>query len=195
MAKQSPGSDPSAYRVGPRIRRLRLGRSMGLVELGRHTGLSASLLSKIETGKTLPTLPTLQRIAMVFSVGLDHFFGAEDDRPGFSVVRRGERLRFPDHPASKSPGYWFESLDFPAVNRKLSAYIAEFEPAREAGAAVHEHGGAEFVYVVEGSLGLWREGQETKLDEGDAVYLDANQPHGYRRLGSTRCRAVVVTVP
>ena len=34
-------------RIGERIRRLRLKKSMGLVELGRHTGLSASFLSQL----------------------------------------------------------------------------------------------------------------------------------------------------
>ncbi|MFN2426160.1 MAG: helix-turn-helix domain-containing protein [Candidatus Binatia bacterium] len=195
MSKPSPGPDPFAYHVGARIRRLRLGRSMGLVELGRHTGLSASLLSKIETGRSLPTLLTLQRIAMVFSVGLDHFFSGESERPVLSVVRRGERLRFPDRQGAKSPGYFFESLDFPAVNRKLSAYLAEFEPAPRAGDRMHEHDGVEFLYVIEGSLGLFHDGEETRLDAGDAVYLDAAQPHSYRRLDDERCTALVVTVP
>jgi len=153
------------------------------------------LLSKIETGKSLPTLVTLQRIAMVFSVGLDHFFSAEDSRPVRAVVRRAERIRFPDQPASKSLGYWFESLDFPAVNRELSAYLAEFEPAREAGLRLHEHGGVEFVYVIEGSLGLWHDGEEIRLDAGDAIYLDSTHPHGYRRLDGPTCKALVVTVP
>lgn len=195
MSTSSPGADPFAYHVGAKIRRLRLGRSMGLVELGRHTGLSASLLSKIETGRNLPTLPTLQRIAMVFSVGLDHFFSSEEDKPVRAVVRRRDRLRFPDKPGSKSPGYWFESLDFPAVNRKLSAYLSEFTDGPEAGGVVHEHAGIEFVYVTDGSLGLWHDGEETRLDPGDAIYFDSSRPHGYRRLAGKTCKALVVTVP
>ena len=75
-----------AYDIGPKIRDLRIGRKLGLVELGRHTGLSAALLSKIERGKMYPTLPTLLRISLVFGVGLDYFFG-RDDR-AFSVVRQ-----------------------------------------------------------------------------------------------------------
>ena len=195
MPVPSLGADPSAYRIGQKVRRLRLGRSMGLVELGRHTALSASLLSKIETGKSLPTLATLQRIAMVFSVGLDHFFGVDEDRPVRAIVRRAERLRFPDNPDSKSPSYWFESLDFPAVNRKLNAYFAEFEAADAAGGGAHEHPGAELVYVLEGSLGLWHDGEEATLEEGDAVYFDATRLHGYRGLGGKRCSGLVVTVP
>ncbi len=38
-------------RIGERIKRLRLKKSMGLVELGKHTGLSASFLSQLETGR------------------------------------------------------------------------------------------------------------------------------------------------
>ena len=53
-------------RIGERIKYLRLKKSMGLVELGRHTGLSASFLSQLETGRVVPTLRNLARISMVF---------------------------------------------------------------------------------------------------------------------------------
>ena len=58
------------YALGEKLRTLRLRKSMGLVELGKHTGLSAAMLSKLERGKLFPTLPTLLRIALVFGVGL-----------------------------------------------------------------------------------------------------------------------------
>ena len=45
------------YAIGEKIRTLRLKKSMGLVELGEHTGLSAALLSKLERGNLFPTLP------------------------------------------------------------------------------------------------------------------------------------------
>jgi len=45
------------YAIGTRIRTLRLKKKIGLVELGKHTGLSPALLSKIERGRMFPTLP------------------------------------------------------------------------------------------------------------------------------------------
>jgi transcriptional regulator with XRE-family HTH domain len=78
---------------------------MGRVELGRHTGLSAPLLSKLERQKLFPTLPTLLRIAMVFGVGLDYFFIDERKRRVVSVVRRGERVRFPERPGAHDVPY------------------------------------------------------------------------------------------
>ena len=53
------------YKIGPRIRALRLKKKLGLVQLGEHTGLSPGMLSKIERGALFPTLPTLLRIALV----------------------------------------------------------------------------------------------------------------------------------
>ena len=44
-----------------KLRTRRLRKSMGLVELEKHTGLSAATLSKLERGKLFPTLPTLLR--------------------------------------------------------------------------------------------------------------------------------------
>src|SRR5258706_14226410 len=64
-------------RIGERIKHLRLRKSMGLVELGRHTGLSASFLSQLETGRVVPTLRNLARIAMGFSKDLSYFFDPE----------------------------------------------------------------------------------------------------------------------
>ena len=87
---------------------------MGLVELSTHTGLSPAMLSKLERDLMHPTLPTLLRIAMVFSVGLEYFFNAEP-KPVLEIVRRKERLRFPDSPDAKNTTYYFESLDFPAI--------------------------------------------------------------------------------
>ena len=166
------------YAVGQKIRDLRVGKKLGLVELGRHTGLSAALLSKIERGKMYPTLPTLLRIALVFGVGLDHFF-SQDTRV-FSVVRRKERKRFPERADVGRVAYHFESLDFPAKERRFSAYLADFQPSAVDDVRLHRHQGAEFIHVLEGKLGLYIREHETVLEQGDSVYFDASQQHGYR---------------
>lgn len=77
----------SSYDLGRKLKQLRMRKKIGLVDLGKHTGLSASMLSQLENGKLIPTLPTLARIAMVFDVGLDHFFADRKRRSLFSVVR------------------------------------------------------------------------------------------------------------
>ena len=126
------------YGLGEKLRTLRLKKSMGLVELGKHTAMSAAMLSKLERGKLFPTLPTLLRIAMVFGVGLDYFFTDERKRHVVSIVRRAERLRFPESPGRATIAYHFESLDFKATERKLNAFYAEFESVHPEGIRMHQ---------------------------------------------------------
>ena len=74
------------YDIGAKVRALRLKKKIGLVDLGKHTGLSAALLSKIERGRLFPTLPTLLRIALVFGVGLEYFFAGAREKPLIAVT-------------------------------------------------------------------------------------------------------------
>ena len=180
------------YAIGAKLRRLRLRKSMGLVELSKHTGLSPALLSKLERDVLHPTLPTLLRIAMVFSVDLDFFFVPEP-KPLLEIVRKSERMRFPDSPGQKQTCYHFESLDFRVPQRALTSYLAEFEPVDITESRFHQHPGVEFLYVISGKLELHTQDSQHELSEGDAVYFDSTAPHGYRRVGAKRTTALVVT--
>lgn len=180
------------YEIGAKVHALRMGKKMGLVDLGKHSGLSPGLLSKIENSKIFPPLGTLLRIAMVFGVGLDHFFSEE--KSAVSIARKAERKKFPNDPDSEAPSYYFESLDFAATDRKMSSYLAELVATGPHEADEHAHEGEELVYVLEGELGL-RIGKATyQLAEGDSIYFDSSITHAYWRVGRRRCRALVSTV-
>jgi len=183
------------YSIGEKLRALRQRKSMGLVELGKHTGLSAGLLSKLERARLFPTLPTLLRIAMVFGVGLDYFFTDERRRRIVGVVRRSERVRLPERPGKQEVQYFFECLDFRSTERKLSAYLADFQPAPGEKVKPHAHAGVEFLYVLSGTLVVRIGGDDYTLEAQDAVYFDSSAPHSYRRQGSAPCSGVIVTVP
>ena len=183
-----------SYRIGEKVRELRLRKKLGLVELGRHTSLSPALLSKIEGSKIFPPLGTLLRIALVFDVGLDYFFTERVEKKTVAIVRKNERLRFPAEAGQKAPPYVFESLDFPATERASSSFLAEFSATEPAKAAEHEHEGAETIYVISGKLALTIDGEEHLLSAGDSIYFDSSGAHSYRRVGATPCRAVILTV-
>lgn len=191
MLSDTLASGLAEYRIGQKVRALRLRKSMGLVQLGRHTGLSPAMLSKIERGQLFPTLPTLLRIALVFGVGLEHFFVERHEAPMIAVTRKGERLKLPDRPEAEAPCYFFESLDFPATDRKMDAYYAEF-PAKAAATEPHAHEGAEFIYMLKGGLDVIIDETELTLDEGDAVHFDSAAEHSYRARGRSTAAAIVV---
>jgi transcriptional regulator with XRE-family HTH domain len=180
-------------RIGERIKYLRLKKSMGLVELGRHTGLSASFLSQLETGRVVPTLRNLARIAMVFSRDLSYFFDPEPQTV-FRVHRAGERVRLPQSGVT-DPTYYFESLGYLVPDRQLDPYLAEFLPAKDnREPRAHQHAGYEFLYVLSGTLNVKHGEVVHTINAGDAVYFDANTIHSYISGGQESATVLIVTL-
>jgi transcriptional regulator with XRE-family HTH domain len=183
----------SEKRIGERIKYLRLKKSMGLVEMGRHTGLSASFLSQLETGRVVPTLRNLARIAMVFSKDLSYFFEPEPQTL-FRVHRQKDRVLLPQSGVDE-PTYYFESLGYLVPDRQLDPYFAEFLPLKEGRELrAHQHFGYEFLYVLSGRLAVQHGETTYHLEVGDAVYFDANTIHSYQCTGDVPANAVIVTL-
>ena len=156
----------SEYAIGAKIRALRLKKKMGLVELGQHTGLSPALLSKIERGRLFPTLPTLLRVALVFSVGLEYFFAGSRDR---AADRGGAQARpgaLPERPARATSPIASNRSTIRRGERRFNTYLAEFLPVAPEKLQPHEHPGVEFIYTLQGSL---------------TVHINGRRPHARQR--------------
>jgi transcriptional regulator with XRE-family HTH domain len=178
-------------RIGERIKALRLKKSMGLVELGRRTGLSASFLSQLETGRVVPTVRNLARIAMVFSKELNYFFEAES-RKTFRIHRGKERVHRPET-GIEQPAYYLQSLGYMVPDRALDPYFAEFVPGVIGGKA-HQHPGCEFLYLMQGTMSIQHGADVYQIEPNDAVYFDARVSHSYACLGTTSASALIVTM-
>ena len=166
---------------------------MGLVVMGRQTGLSASFLSQLESGRVVPTLRNLARIAMVFGRDLSYFFEPEP-HPLFRLHRHTDRVRLPQS-GVEAPTYFFESLAWMVPERQLDPYYAEFLPVRNpSDIRPHVHPGYEFLYLLEGELEI-RHGDRTHaLETGDSVYFDAGTPHSYRCSAQMPAVALIVSM-
>ena len=158
------------YNIGEKIRGLRLRKKMGLVVLGQHTGLSAALLSKLERGKLFPTLPTLLRIALVFSVGLEYFFARTRSirSPSLGKVNASvfltSRRRTTFLTSSRALIFSRSKERSTLTTRTSSLSLLK----RRAFTTTR----VEFLYVINGELALKVGNDEYLLDTGDSVYFD-----------------------
>lgn len=182
----------SEYLIGQKLRALRLRRSMGLLQLGQRTGLSAALLSKIENSKLVPTIPTLLRIAMALDVTLDHFFQNEQRRHLISLTRKEEREQLSAVPAAAGESFLLSRLDAGAGERQFNPYLAEFFPLANRETKPHTHLGFEFIHVLRGSLRLVLGSDAHLIRTGDSIYFDSNLRHSYTCVGDEKCVAFMV---
>jgi transcriptional regulator with XRE-family HTH domain len=174
--------------IGQKIRRLRLKRSMGLAELGKEVGLSASFLSQLENGRVVPTLRNLSRIALVFKKELSYFFREENDKV-FRVSRGKDRIRLVVGEFLLS-----DSMSVLVPDRHIVPCIADFLPGIE-GAAFHPQifPGLELVYVIDGSLTLSTEDKTELLQSEDSAWIDGSTSRQYRCHEDKPARALIVT--
>ncbi len=162
-----------------RIRSLRIGRGWSLDELGRRTHLSASTISRIETGRRRLALDQLVLIARALEVSADELLAeaAADD-----VVIRPERneshgwvqwlLNRPDDPSGRT-----------VAKMRMPTLPADQEP--------QVHPGREWFYVLEGTALLVLGGRELVVRTGEAAEFDTMTPHAF---GGYRGEVEILTI-
>jgi transcriptional regulator with XRE-family HTH domain len=201
VAAAQPSVDPTSAEsllatahLGERIKKLRLKRSMGLVELGRKTGLSASFLSQLETGRVVPTLRNLARIALVFEKDLAYFFDSGEQRV-FRVQRKRDRVRLPV--GGLTPDYIAESFGILIPEGGLRPCMAEFLPNADGQERnpfhPHIYPGVEMVYVLSGCLDIQRRGEAHTLHPRDVLYISGETQRTYRAHGTKPAQALIIS--
>jgi transcriptional regulator with XRE-family HTH domain len=178
------------YSIGMKLRTLRMQKRLTLSRLAVETGLSTALLSKLETDRMVPTLPTLANICRVYGVGLSHFF-AEPSRHTLSITRKAHLSG--DGRSHDSVRH--TPLHAPIADCRLEAEMIEFP---QGGASSLLEGGrrqSKLVYVLEGRLELEAGGLHEVLECGDCAYLESEMAVAWSATGTGRCRALVVAPP
>ncbi len=180
--------------IGDRIRRLRLKRSMGLVELGTRTGLSASFLSQLETGRVVPTIRNLAKLALVFEKDLSYFFRQEKNIT-FRHLRQTDRVRL-NREVKGGARFVSESLSSLIPDHRMVPCLAEFLPGREQSTFSPKiFSGLEFLYVLQGELCLVTPTEREPLHTGDVVWIDARTKREYSSSAGSVAKALIVTFP
>lgn len=180
--------------LGERIRRLRLKRSMGLVELGTRTGLSASFLSQLETGRVVPTIRNLAKLALVFEKDLCYFFRQEKTL-SLRTLHKSDRVRLNLNIKGKSR-FISESLGSLIPDRRMVPCLAEFVPGGgRCDFTPRIFRGLELVYILEGSLCLQTTSEQQPLSAGDVACLDAKTKRVYQCTGDHPAKVMIITFP
>jgi transcriptional regulator with XRE-family HTH domain len=175
------------YCIGMKLRSLRTQKRLTLSRLAAETKLSTALLSKLETDRMIPTLPTLATISRVYGVGLSYFF-SEPAKHTLSITRKA-------HLQSNSRG--LDSLKITPLNAledrtKLAARMMEFPPGGTSCITDACPGSGCVVYVLEGKLQLDAGGLSEVLEAGDCAYMDSEMSLAWSAAGKHRCRILAV---
>ena len=163
---------------------------MGLVELGKLTGLSASFLSQLETGRVVPTLRNLARLSLVFQKDLSFFF-QPSEQSVFRVQRRKDRIRL--RMGAPDVDYIAESFGILIPEGGVRPCMAELLPGEKHSFQPHTYPGTEMIYVTAGSIEIHRNGETHVLGERDVAYVGGETHRVYRCAGKAPATALIIS--
>jgi transcriptional regulator with XRE-family HTH domain len=175
------------YCIGMKLRSLRTQKRLTLSRLAAETQLSTALLSKLETDRMVPTLPTLATISRVYGVGMSYFF-AEPAKHTLSITRRAHLLGNNRGPESVKT----TPLNAPSDNSGLTAQMIEFPIGGTSCAPDSTRAINGMIYVLEGKLQLDAGGMHEILETGDCAYMESEMSLAWSAAGKHRCRILAV---
>jgi transcriptional regulator with XRE-family HTH domain len=176
--------------IGAQVRALRGALGLTMADLARSASISVGMLSKIENGQTSPSLATLQALAGALNMPLASFFTKYDETREASFVKAGEGLTI-ERRGSKA-GHLYQLLGASLRNAvRMEPYLITLDDEAEA-YPIFQHAGVEFLYMLEGAV-AYRHGDETYvMRPGDALFFDAEAPHGPLEILERPCRYLAV---
>ena len=163
------------------MRRLRMRRGHSLERLAKHSGVSRAMLGQIETGKSIPTIGLLWKVANALDVPFANLLQPSTPR-GAVILRRSDAKLL-----TSSQGQFTSRALFPFEgSRNVEFYELRIAPLHREAAEAHAPGTRENLTVVRGVVEITAGSDKPlTLAEGDAVLFEADVPHVYKNLVAT----------
>lgn len=182
-----------------RLREARMEAGLSLRELGRRLGVSASLLSQIENGRSDPSVSSLYALVTELGLSLDALLqtpGALEEGAGpgslvapaatLPIIRPHERRVL-----EMDSGVRWERMT-PGPDPRVDALLTTYEPGGSSSSTgrLMTHPGVEYAYLIEGELVLALGFETRVVVAGDSLVFESSTPHLYRNDGPVRARGV-----
>ena len=175
LSSIAPRSAP-AHRIGYQVRALRIASGASGGELATSSGVSRSMLSRIERGLVSPSVETLDRIANGLGVPVSRFFSDQTSRTDFSHVPAGKGILV-DRVGAVA-GYRYELLGHQlSGNLFVEPYLVTLLPEAQP-YVTFQHPGIKFLHLLNGRVAYRYGAKVVKLAPGDSLQFDATALHG-----------------
>ncbi len=160
-------------KIGIRIRSLRVNQNRTVEEVATASGLSKSMISKIENNKAIPSVAALVKIASSLGVNVSDLLEKDDELLAEMTTKAAVQNNF----TYTDKGYSIFPFAANVHHKKMQPFIFK---ARKGEVREHKlsHDGEEFIYVIEGALEFTVGSIKYQLKAGDSLYFNSVEKHG-----------------
>lgn len=162
--------------IGREVKRFREKLGLTIAELAKAADMSAGMLSKIENGATSPSLASLQALGRALQVPVTALFKSFEETRDATFVKAGQGLTIERR--GTRAGHQYQLLGHsPHGPVMVEPYLITLTQESDV-FPTFQHAGLEFLYMLEGNV-VYRHGDKTyDMHPGDALFFDADAPHG-----------------
>jgi transcriptional regulator with XRE-family HTH domain len=165
--------------VGANLRRLRVKRGLSLERMAKASGVSRAMLGQIELGHSTPTINVVWKIARALDVSFSTLITESSGSRTSLVLRERAKL------LTSQDGSFTSRALFPFDQpRNVEFYELSLAPNSTEDADPHPAGTTENLVVTSGVLELTVDKARHHLENGDAIFFEADVRHSYRNPGS-----------
>jgi len=163
--------------VGKNLRRFRAERGLSLEGLAKVSGVSRAMLGQVELGHSTPTINVVWKIARALDVPFSALISEERQSGTWVLSRSKARL------LTSKDGVFSSRALFPMDRpRNVEFYELRLLAGGREDAEPHPAGTTENIIVAKGRIVLSIDGDRRLLDEGDAIFFEADVPHSYENV-------------
>jgi len=174
--------------VGQNLKKLRQEKSLSLENLARLSNVSRTMLTQIESARSVPTINVLWKIAKALNVPFSGLISIPSEDENILIRKENAKILTSDN------GKFSSKALFPyEKNRSVEFYEIRLLPQAIENAYPHPLGTTENLVVNAGKLSLTGGAEHFSLKEGDSIFFKADVPHSYHNPGSitTQCFLVM----
>ena len=186
--------------LGARLREEREGARISQRELARRLGVSASLISQIESGQSKPSVSTLYGIVTELGVSLDDVFRVHENGLTESTAVGAESQDAARGPVVHPAERHVVELDSGVIWERLTSHqhedvdflhvIYDVGGSSAADERLMRHSGREYGFILSGRLGVQLGFERHELGPGDSIAFDSTTPHRLWNLGDEAVHGV-----
>ncbi len=161
--------------IGRKIRDIRIQQNQKLINIAEKAGISKGLLSQIENGRTIPSLPVLLQIIKILQTDYADFFeGLENQQTDTYILKRKKDYTHLEKEESEGFNY-LSILSECFGNVAIQVNILELQPNAKRERVTTD--GYTYLYILQGEIDYLIGNEKVHLTDGDSLFFNATIPH------------------
>lgn len=178
--------------LGETFRRVRQVAGLTLEFVAKKAEVTKGYLSKVESGRAMPSIAVISKLADVYGMPLSDIFMPQGQRKPLSLVRVDERTQINKN--GTELGYVYEFASMMKRDPRSEVFFLTLPVLEGKMPPRFRHGGEEIILVLEGRMLFEYGGMEFEMGPGDVIQFDSDIEHHGVAVGKGPAKLFVVTI-